>query len=190
MKGLAGCTAVVVLGCLLAGCSPGLTGTPGYLTPTPADSTTVAPPPTMTPTPQWTQEQQAAIDAVQRYLDVSTQILQNLSTADWNQMYTVADRELVSELFPTWSRWVQEGRHLVGTPSFIPERVGEGMMDGLGDRYNVHGCYVITGSTLVDVNGQPVGTQGAERTNALFIVLHAKDNSYFVLNENTEDTTC
>jgi len=173
-----------VLLAAMAGCTPDAQETP---TPEPVVST-----PTPTPTPQWTEEEQAAIDAVQNYLAVWTDIGQNLETADWNAINDVASDPALSNAVDQWIRWKDNDWHLVGTPAFETDRVALGPTDGLGVRYYVHGCYIITDAYLADSDGNPLAKQGADRTTANYVVLHQSNyqDAYYVLEDTTEGNPC
>ncbi|MCL2470226.1 MAG: hypothetical protein FWF25_00580 [Propionibacteriaceae bacterium] len=173
---------VLALGCLLTGCTPASPTTP---TPNATQST-----PTATPTPEWTDEQQAAIDAVQNYLQVWASIGQNLDTADWNDINTVADDQAATGTFTLWLGWEQGGQHLVGAPQFVPDYVTPGSTDDQGTRYHVHGCYIIADSYLVDNAGNRIANDGFERSPSLYLVLHDTKGKYFVIEDTGEDTTC
>ncbi|MCL2482126.1 MAG: hypothetical protein FWF43_01665 [Propionibacteriaceae bacterium] len=174
---------VLALGCLMTGCSPSSPATP---TPV-ATSESVT---TATPTPQWTDEQQAAIDAVQNYLQVWASIGQDPQGSDWAAIRTVASDPSANNAVSTWMQWAQAGHHLVGAPQFIPDYVTPGSTDDQGDRYHVHGCYIITDSYLADDAGNRVGVRGADRKPALYLVLHMTTGDYLVLEDTSEEGTC
>ena len=173
---------MVMMIAAMTGCSPDGEETPS---PQPVAST-----PTPTPSPQWTPEEQGAIDAVQKYLEVWTNISQNLGTADWNQIRDVASDPAASDDVSIWTQWLGNGWHLVGAPGFIADSVALGGLDGQGQRYHVHGCYSIEGSYLVDSNGEQTGQRGADRSIALYQVIKPSDDHYYVFEDGGEDTPC
>jgi len=172
---------------VLAGCTPGGDPVPsGTVVDPVVESTT----PTPSPTPTWSDTQQGAIDAVQRYLEVWTGISQNLYTADWNDIRLVAGDPVANNDMARWSRWVSNGWHLVGGPIFTPDRVVSGMQDYLGNRYHVYGCYVKNDVYIVDDAGTPAGPTESERWQARYVVIHWKDGEFSVLEDHTEEGTC
>jgi len=183
MQRLIAAVVVAVAGCSLAGCVGG--------GPTPSPLTEVTPSPLVSPSPTWNDKQQGALDAVQRYLDVWTDISQHLGDADWNRLYEVAKDPAVNDVFRLWAQWKSRGWHVEGTPAFVPDWINPSMMDNLGNRYHVHGCYDITQTFLVDDNGNKVGERGDERHLAIYTVLHqASDGTFVVLEDAREEGTC
>ena len=175
----------VMLAAGLAGCTPdGGQETPS---PEPVVSTPIA-----TPTPQWTSEEQSAIDAVQNYLTVWTYISQNLQTADWNAIRDVAGDPAANDAGTLWFQWNDNGWHLVGQPSFEVNSVAEGGTDYQGTRYHVYGCYITANSHLSDQDGNPLTKQGADRSTASFLVLHQStpQDDYYVLEDIVGDEPC
>ncbi|MCL2481956.1 MAG: hypothetical protein FWF43_00770 [Propionibacteriaceae bacterium] len=173
---------ILALGCLMAGCSPASPSTP-----TPSTTKSA---PTATPTPQWTDEQQAAIDAVQNYLQVWSSIGQNLDTADWDTIYNVADDQAATDAFTQWFGWAQDGQHLVGGPQFVPDYVTPGETDSQGSRYHVHGCYIITDTYLIDNTGNHIANDGVERSQSLFLVLNTTKGEHLVVEDVGGDESC
>jgi len=181
--GLCAMVALFVLG----GCTPGGDPVPSGTVDPVVESIT----PTPSPTPTWTGEEQAAIDAVQRYLEVWTRISQNLEAADWNDLWTVADELAISDSFEIWTGWRMKGYYLVGSPSFTPDGVIAGMIDyARGNTYTVRGCYSIAGSTLVGPSGQPTGQRGLESSLALYQVFIATDGRSVVTKSSGMTEPC
>ncbi|MDR0284672.1 MAG: hypothetical protein LBI33_07255 [Propionibacteriaceae bacterium] len=183
-KGVAG----VVLGAGLAGCAPG-----GEVTPSPSvgEGTTgvVTRTPSPSPTPQWDEEEQGAVDAVQRYLEVWSRIGQDLAEVDWNEIHDVADDPAVNNAIDTWNRWASKGWHLVGGPVFEPVSVSLGVHDVDGQVLHVRGCYVIEDAYVVDTAGDHLENSGAPRSVSRFDVLH-NEPRYAVLEQFIEEGTC
>jgi len=175
---------VVMMVAALTGCSPD-----GGETPSP-DS--VASTPTPTPSPQWTPEEQGAIDAVQKYLEVWTNISQNLGTADWDEIRNVASDPAANNAVMLWLQWNDNHWHLVGSPSLVVDRVSEGGTDYQGTRYHVHGCYITADAHLSDADGNPLTKQGADRSTANYLVLHqvTPQDGHLVLEDTTEGDPC
>ena len=63
----------------------------------------------VTPTSTWAKDDQRAIDAVQRYLDVWTEIGENVDTADWNRIYEVAGDPVAEDDIYFWGGWKEKG---------------------------------------------------------------------------------
>jgi len=176
--------AAVMSAVALAGCAPN-----GRDTPSPEPVVTT---PTVSPSPQWTEEEQGAIDAVQKYLEVWTSISQDLVDSDWNAIRDVASDPAANDATTLWFQWVDNGWHLVGAPSFEVDLVTQGGTDYQGTRYHVHGCYITTGSHLSDSDGNPLTKQGADRSTANYLVLRivSPEDKYYVLEDVTEGNPC
>ncbi|MDR0284676.1 MAG: hypothetical protein LBI33_07275 [Propionibacteriaceae bacterium] len=190
MKSLRKAVAVAVLGAGLAGCAPG-----GEVTPSPSTGESMAvvvtetPSPTPLPTPQWDEEEQGAVDAVQRYLEVWTHISQDPTGADWVEIQDVANSDALDAALDTWNRWASKGWHLVGGPTFEPKSVSKGARGINGQLLHVRGCYTLEGGYLVDSSGSQLAKSGAPRTISLFEVLH-NERRYVVLEDNPGEETC
>ena len=134
---------VLVLGWALSGCSP-------------------APPPfewpseTGTPTPTWDAEQARAIEAVQRYIQVWSEIGQNVDTADWNRVYEVATGVEAEGTLMTWTDWAANGFRLVGEPVITVVSVTLTYVSGESRQYYVRTCYDRTNAHLVDSSGNQI----------------------------------
>jgi len=168
--------------CALAGCAPD-----GGESPSPEPTVEAATP---SPSPQWTAEQQGAIDAVQKYLEVWTDISQNLQTADLDQIRDVASDPAANDAVMVWTQWYQNGWHLVGGPVFTPDYVTTGALDYLGQRYHVHGCFSISEGYLIDANGTHIGDRGNERGTADYLVIFLENGRHLVLEDTPEDKPC
>ena len=134
-------------------------------------------------------EEQAAVDAVQAYLDKWTYIGQNLPDVDYNSIREVSDGSAANNALQEWALWIQHGWHLVGTPEFELTYVSSGATDDLGTRYHVHGCYSSENAYLVDSTGAPL-EKGSVRGTALYLVLTTPDNGSGVLEETDEGQPC
>jgi len=146
---------VAVFG-LLAGCTGPVAPASPVWTPTldPVESVT---PTLVSP---WTAEEQVVVDAVTRYLAEWSRIGQDLEAADWNDIRDVATDPAAEQDLLMWSRWQQNGWHLVGAQTFGARAVTFDRQDDFGAWYFVDGCTSIVGSDLVDANGQSVGGSG------------------------------
>ena len=184
MRSLLRPLAVVLAVGMLVGCTPSPQVSPSTEVTVPSVSITP------TPTPQWTEDEQGAVDAVQRYLQVWTDIGQNLDDADWTTILEVAGDPAANDAQLLWAQWAGNGWHLVGGPSFIPDQVTQGALDSQGQRYHVHGCYIITGGYLADEAGDPVGNRGVDRGPSEYLVLNLNGSKYLVLEDTAEDGTC
>ena len=184
MRGLTGLLVLVLIGACLGGCTTG--------EPPAASSPVVTPPSTVvSETPQWTSEQQAAIDAVQRYLEVWTYISQNVDEADWDAIYDVAIDPTADEQIQAWKLWADNGWHLVGSPVFVPDLMTLGAMDDKGHRYHLHGCFVIEDSYIADAQGVIVPSDDRiERAAIIYTVIRTPDNKYSVFENKLEDKVC
>jgi len=183
MKGLMRSLIVIVLGGALAACTPGGGGSP---TPTVTPTPSVTP----TPTPQWTPEEQGAIDGVNHYLEVLTNISQNLDTVRWDTIMDVAREPANNQAFDMWDRWTKNGWHLVGAPTFTATLVVSGMGDYQGQRYWVYGCYNTEQAYLVDAAGNRLEGGGPKRLPTKYGVLHLKTGQHFVYEDTPQEGTC
>jgi len=171
----------VTLGCALAGCTQGAESSP---------TPTIEPSVIVTPTPSWTDEEQGAIDAVQRYLEVWTGIGQDIEGSDWEKIGEVAAAPAVTNAQDLWVRWAQNDWHLVGAPSFTATLITPGAQDHLGNRYHVYGCYDLANSHLVDSAGKYVVEQTSEIAVVNYLVLRMENTKYLVLEDSLEGETC
>lgn len=146
-------------------------------------------PESVTPTP--TNYEQLAVEAVQRYLDVWSEISQDPSNADKNRIYQVAADYVATDAIGFWSDCSAKEWHLVGGPSIISvDSVQEGISDGRGRRFHVHTCTDITGSYLVDASGNQVGRRGEDRKPTNYTVLVTQFNQFLVIEDRSEEGTC
>jgi len=174
---------LVVLICALMGCTLG-----GEVSPTPTDT---EPSTVVTPAPQWTDEEQEAADAVQRYIDMWAYIGQNIVEADWLDIFQVAMYPLSDNAQEMWQNWFTQGWHLEGAPVFTPTQVQMGPVNHEGQRYYVYGCYVIEDSFVSDKDGNSVGDDGRrERGLAFFTVIRTEQGEHFVSDSTGEDGSC
>lgn len=172
-----------MLGNGVTGCTPNVEPTP-----TPAVTPTVTP----TSTPQWTTEEQAAIAAVQRYLEVWTEISQNLddTSQGFDKIWEVATAEHATNKTVMWIDWRHSGQHLVGAPTFEVTSVAPGYSDNSGHRYHVYGCYSTEGSYLVDSDGNEVQKFTGDRLLSSYMVLRTNDDLYLVGANEAEPKPC
>ena len=186
MRSLLGSLILVLVSSCLTGCWFG-----GDPSPTPATSTPVFTPPSSTPTPKWTDEEQGAIDAVQRYFDVWTEIGQNPGEANWDKIYDVANDIIAEDYKQTWQRWIDNDWHILGSPTFIPDWVTPGMINNEGHRHRVHGCLILEGSYLVDAQNSAVPMdERIERGTSNITVLHTPKGQYIVVRDEGENNPC
>ena len=183
MRRLVGSLTLMLVAALLGGCTPG----------DPVVVSSSSPPVSMPvePTPQWTDEEQAAIDAVQRYIDVWTYISQNLGEADWDAIYEVAEESVAEINIQSWTIWADEGWHLVGSPSFIPTSILPGARDDQGYRQHLYGCFVIQGSYVADSQGLMVPTDDrVERGTITYTVIRTPSDRYILSGNKLENKPC
>ena len=179
---------VVALIGLLVGCAEPVSQPTGPAwTPTPEPAVSITP----TPVSPWTPEEQAAIDAVTRYLAEWSRIGQNLETADWNDIRDVAVDPAAQNNLSTWTRWEENGWHLVGEQTFSPQNVAPDSQDDAGSWYLVDGCLSIVGSDIVDAQGQSAG--GSDRKDispVRFTVLAASTGKEYVSHSEAGQALC
>jgi hypothetical protein len=144
-----------------------------------------------TPTPQWDAEQQAAIDAVQTYLDMWTDIAQNLPDADFTRIFEVAGDPAGNEAAAALSEWKSAEYHLVGAPEFTAETVIPSMTDDLGKRYSVLGCLDTSSVYLVDKSGARVVPPGGPNTAGVnYTIILRHNGGSGLLKEEPEEELC
>jgi len=163
---------------VLAGCTPGDGITPSVDVPTVEV--------TVTPTPQWSADEQAAVDAVQAYLEMWAYIAQNIGE-DPNQIFEVAMNPIADQDFSILLHWKQGNRHLVGGPEFTPTIVHLGTQDDLGRNFYVYGCYTSENSYLAEADGTPVPGSG-HGTNRYTVLDH--EGTWVVRDGIGMDDTC
>jgi len=146
--------------------------------------------PSGTPSPTWSKDDQAAINAVQTFLQVWSQVSQGLPDSDVNAIHSVAISPDVDAQNALWVQWIGNGVHLVGAPSFYPSLVTVGELDDQAQRYYVYGCYVMGDSHLSDAGGNPTGVKSADRRPVTYDVILIPDGHYFVFNEKEDSGTC
>ena len=186
MRSLLGSLILVLVSSCLTGCWFG-----GDPSPTPTTSTPVFTPPSSTPTPKWTDEEQGAIDAVLKYLKVLADAGQKPQEADWGTIYNVADDSIAKSYIQLLEKWAENKWHLVGFPEFVPDWVSLSMINSQGNRYHVHGCLIIEDSFLVNEQNEIVPMEGRnERGTADITVLHTPEGSYIVVDDESEDKSC
>ena len=182
MRPRIGLLLLVLLASAMTACGPGEVTT---TTPPPPPTT-----PTPTPSPQWTPEEQGSIDAVQRYLEVWTDIGHDPAHKGMGQIRDVAGDPIANENTDQWTGWIENGWHLTGGPSFTPELVTSGAGDYQGQRYHVRGCYSIEEAQLVDTQGKPATNPSRTRTLSTYDVLHLKNGRYVVFDSTDQEKTC
>ena len=143
-----------------------------------------------TPTPTWDAEQVRAIDALQRYIDVASEIGQNLYTADWNQIYEVAADPLAASDVFNWSDWKTDGLHLDGAPVITVESVVPGYSDSQTRHYHVTVCYDRTNAHLINPDGTQMAGRLADRSLFGYTVAITKTGSDLVFDVTRKDGTC
>ena len=183
MRRLVGPLTMVLVAALVGGCT---SGDPAVVSSS-SPSVTVS----VEPTPQWTDEEQAAIDAVQRYIDVWTSISHDPNEVDWEIILDFAWESVVEGDNQVWTRWADEKWHLVGSPTFIPDWVNSGAKDDLGARQHVHGCFVIESCYIADDQGVAVpASDRIERGTITYTVIRTADDLYSVSEIKLEDKPC
>ncbi len=178
--------AIICVGfAFLSGCTQG--DSPAPVTETPAPVVTT---PTPTPTPTWRPEQQGAIDGVNAYLAKWTEISQNVATADWSEIYRVADMPAVDYAYQAWAKWKANGEHLVGGPVFTPETVEYDRGHEMGDLYAVTGCFAAAGGYIADSEGRQTVPRRGDQGTMRYEVVHTSNDAYIVVGETVESDVC
>ena len=143
-----------------------------------------------TPTPTWDAEQVRAIDAVQKYLDVTTEIAHNIDTADWNRVYEVASEPIAGDVISLWSRWNAAGLHLVGAPVITVESVVPGYSDPQSRYYYVNVCYDRAGLNLANPDGTLVVGTAADRSRFAYTVVITPVGPDLVVADRKKEESC
>ena len=172
---------VVVAAFALVGCTPIADPPP------PPPTLTVEPTPTG---PVFTEGEQAVIDAVHRYSARSEQIARDPVGSDWETIREVAWWPADDNAVRFFQVLYENGWHLEGESVFIPEAVVASRWDHQGQRYDVYGCLSVEGTSLVDSEGNRVGTQEFERGAYRFEVILTPDDQYFVTEDVSEKKEC
>ena len=147
---------------------------------------------TSTPTPAPTRdaEQARAINAVQSYLDVTTEIGQNLETANWSRVFEVADEAVADSAWTNWAYWLSDGLHLVGSPTITVDSVVLGYFDSQSEQYRVRVCSDRTNVHLVDAEGDQMPGGASNRFLHEFTVLVSDSGVDLVIAEAEVGGTC
>ena len=144
---------------------------------------------TPTPTPTWDAEQVRAINAVQSYLDVTTEIGQNLETANWSRVFEVANEAVADDAWTNWMDWLSDGLHLVGSPVITVDSVVLGYFDNESRQYHVNVCFDRTNAHLFDSIGNQIeGVSG--RFPVDFTVLVSVTGQDLVIGDKRMEGTC
>ena len=181
MKKISAAVAVLMVILGTAGCTPG--GGPSSDPPWTAT-------PIVWPTKPMTDEEKSAADTALKYLEVWTDISQNVADTDLNRIRDVAKDPLVNDDYLAWIRWRDNGWHLVGAPTFEVDTVSRGRMNGEGTIYHVEGCLDISGSYLVDADGNQRPTRQTARATGRYDVLNTLDGGFFVIADVQEEKPC
>ena len=190
MRTLLGSLILVLMSTCLTGCLSGGDPSPST-TPSSSRPVLMPTPSSATPTSQWTDEEQQAIDAVLKYYEVWNHISQNPDETDLDSIYEVAMNPIAEEDIKVWQQWKDYGWRLLGSVGFVPLIVTYGMKDGSGHEHNVHGCYILEGADIVDDTGSslPSGNR-IERNSMIVTVLHSLDGSFVVVRNRLENKPC
>ena len=157
---------------------------------------TSAPPPfewpsdTATPTPTWDAEQVRAIEAVQRYIQVWSEIGQNIDSADWNRVYEVATGVEAEGSLMTWNDWSVNEYRLVGSPVITAVSVTLGYVSSESRQYYVRTCYDRTNAHLVDSSGNQIKGTLPDQFPHGFTVEVSPTGSDLVIDELMVEGTC
>ena len=188
--------AIVVVGTVLVGCTtqvPEETPTttvsaPTTTVPTPTQTVTPVPTSEPTPTPMWTREEQAAIDAVIKFNEIWSEIARNPAIEDRERIRDITVDPIASICLDQWDRWVEKEWHIIGQALFTADWVKPGPLDDVGQRYYVHGCYIVDGY-LSDSSGVNVGHPEPTRSRTTVEVINIK-GKYYVVTGPTEEGEC
>ena len=179
--------AVVCLG--VVGCTPG-----GEDSPSPSPSQVVTPEtpePSPTPTSKWSGDEQAAVDAVQLSNAMWNRISQNMNPAEFGDIWDVATGSSAKTAQATWTEWAKRGWYLIGDPYFIPTNVSLGPTDDDGQQFYVLGCYIITGSDLVDQEGQSQsGEDRRDRAVIQYTIIKTSEGAFLDMDSDELEGTC
>jgi hypothetical protein len=161
---------------------------PSVVAPTSAEPGVSAPPPS--PSSQWNEEEQGAVDAVQRSLKVWAEIGRDPGGTDWSLMTPVAMEPALQGDKDGWAEWVAEGWHVEGTPEFEATDSSLGLTDSDGKQYHVVGCMRLRGFDVVDSDGESVYPDANEETLFSYQVLLKPSGQYFVMKDLILEASC
>ncbi|MDR0283470.1 MAG: hypothetical protein LBI33_01045 [Propionibacteriaceae bacterium] len=181
---------LMVVGCVVAGCTPGGEADPEVSTPGVVASATPVVTPSASPTPTWSAEEQAAIDAVYKYAETWTRISQSMPNVDVNEIWQVAGGDTTNNDLAEWMKWEKAGVHLEGAPVLTLSDVAKGMTDANGTVYHVTGCQDISQSYISNASGEPATEKKRERYMVSFDVLHASRGQYLVIKDVALEELC
>jgi hypothetical protein len=149
--GAAAAAAVLLTGCAGTDAAVGPSPTPSITSPTPTAS--ASPTPTPTPTPTLSPEEQelaAAITAVERFIDVRVDLSRS-QDSDLNRINDVAFSPARQEQIDAILQERRDGILLKGTAE-LDDATARRVEGGVW----VRGCYVSSGLTVVDTDGNVV----------------------------------
>jgi hypothetical protein len=139
----------------------------------------VTPPPS--PAPEWTEEEQIVIDSVDAYYAKWSEMSQDLTVVDPNDIYEVAKEPLVDVVMDDWFQWLEIGLHLVGEVSFEPVNVDRVVLTEDGQSYYVDGCQNLGDSYRAFADGTPDEQTGRVDSISVTVeVVHTPDGFYLV----------
>jgi hypothetical protein len=187
--------AALVMGLALTGCTA-----PNEETdPTPIASSRPVVLPTSTPTPEWTAEEQTAIDAVLAYREKWSYMSQHISDQNpdggWminlDDIYEVARNPLADTHLARWVDMRTNSTHLVGSPTLDISNVDRGMGNSEGQRYYVDACSILGDSYTADAQGNRLDAPGRiERAAFTYEVLAHVNGGIWVFSSKTKDRSC
>ena len=123
------------------------------------------------PTSTWDADQTRAIDAVQKYVAVWSDISQNLETSDWSRIHKVAGDPAAQEAIDNWEDWLDAGLRFVGAPVVTIDSVTPGQADKKVREYHVGVCYDKTNAYLVRPDGARMVGRVADRSMGTYTVV-------------------
>ena len=173
--------AITVLGLGLVGCTPQVEPTPSW---TPSE--------TPTPTPTWKPKEQAAIDAVDRYIDAYTDLINKiplLSEDDWDRIYATTVDPRRTEMLDEFAFYTRKGWTGSGAPVFTVDKVESTGSRDDGELWGVTGCYVQEDFPVFDENGDvvPPAYLRSYRTYTVFLT---QADRYYVSELHNQENAC
>ena len=176
--------AACFLGLAFVGCTPEVEPTPSW---TPSE--------TPTPTPTWKPKEQAAIDAVDRYIDAYTDLINKiplLSEDDWDRIYATTVDPRRTEMLDEFAFYTRKGWTGSGAPVFTVDRAESVGSRDDGELWGVTGCYVREEFFYYDSSGQRQEPAYLRSYRTYIVLLTQVDqvDRYYVSELHNQENAC
>lgn len=172
--GVVGCALV---GLSLVGCGDAEEPVANPESDTPAEST------------RWTQEEQAAIDAVEAYLTAWSEISQDLGGQDWERIREYAAPQIADVAIEQWGMLDSQGFTVVGSLSSEIQSIEP--VEGKESIVSIRACVSGEDAYIALPNGEPVDPDDPGRSLiTIFTATQQQQGHFFLLTREDLNETC